>query len=50
MRDSEVVAAPTLPPGAQLVQVQPGTPAADAGLRQGDVILEVNRRPAHSVG
>jgi S1-C subfamily serine protease len=28
--------------------VLPGTPAARAGLRQGDVLLEVNRRPVAS--
>nr|WP_204331682.1 trypsin-like peptidase domain-containing protein [Geodermatophilus sabuli] len=30
--------------GAQVVQVQPGTPAADAGLRSGDVITAVGDR------
>src|SRR5918994_5134957 len=30
--------------GAQLVQVQPGTPAADAGLQAGDVVTAVGDR------
>jgi len=30
--------------GAQLVQVQPGTPASDAGLQSGDVITAVGDR------
>jgi serine protease Do len=31
--------------GAVVTQVQPGGPAAEAGLQPGDVILEVNREP-----
>ena len=31
--------------GAQVVQVQPGSPAADAGLAAGDVITAVGDRP-----
>jgi serine protease Do len=35
--------------GVLLVAVQPGGKADRAGLRQGDVVKEVNRRPIHSV-
>jgi serine protease Do len=35
--------------GVVVTNVEDGTPAADAGLRRGDVIQEVNRRPVSSV-
>jgi serine protease Do len=34
--------------GAVIEQVTPGSPADNAGLQQGDVITEVNRKPVHS--
>jgi serine protease Do len=34
--------------GVAVAQVQPGSPAEDAGLQGGDVILEVNRKPVVS--
>jgi serine protease Do len=34
--------------GVAIAQVQPGSPAEDAGLTGGDVILEVNRKPVTS--
>jgi serine protease Do len=34
--------------GAVIEQVQPGSPADNAGLQNGDVITEVNRTPVHS--
>ena len=33
--------------GAVVERVQPGSPADNAGLQQGDVILEVDRKPVH---
>ncbi len=34
--------------GAVIEQVQPGSPADNAGLQRGDVIVEVNRRPVQN--
>jgi serine protease Do len=36
---------PTQVQGVAVAQVQPGSPAEDAGLQGGEVILEVNRKP-----
>ena len=33
--------------GALVVNVDPDSNAADAGLRQGDIIIEINRQPVH---
>lgn len=35
--------------GAVVVEVKSGSPADEAGVRQGDVILEINRQPVKSV-
>jgi serine protease Do len=35
--------------GVVVSSVQPGTAASEAGIRRGDVIMEVNRRPINSV-
>ncbi len=37
------------PKGLAVVRVAPGSPAARAGLRPGDVLMEVNRKPVTSV-
>ena len=34
--------------GAVVENVEPFAPAANAGIREGDVIVEINRRPVHS--
>jgi serine protease Do len=39
---------PTDVKGVAVAQVQPGSPAEDAGLSGGDVILEINRKPVTS--
>jgi serine protease Do len=36
--------------GVVVTQVDPDGPAAEAGLRRGDVILEVNRKPVKNAG
>ncbi len=38
----------TVDHGALIVGMRPGSPAEQAGLQQGDIILEVNRQPVHS--
>lgn len=35
--------------GVAVVGVKPGSPAAEAGMQRGDIILEVNRQPINSV-
>jgi serine protease Do len=45
---SEQVQAPSDLHGAVVEQVQPGSPADNAGIQRGDVILEVDRRPTKS--
>jgi serine protease Do len=44
----EEIQAPAEVKGAVVQQVQPGSSADDAGLRPGDIITEVNRRPVQS--
>jgi serine protease Do len=36
--------------GVAVVDVSPDSPAADAGLEPGDIVVEVNRHPVNSVG
>ena len=43
----EQLQAPASVHGALIEQVQPGSPADNAGLQRGDVIVEVNRKPVH---
>ena len=45
----EQLQAPREVHGAVIEQVQPGSPADNAGLQQGDIILEVNRKKVQSV-
>jgi serine protease Do len=44
----EQIQAPQSVAGALVGNVQPGSPADNAGLQRGDVILEVNRKPVKS--
>jgi serine protease Do len=36
-------------PGVVVTRVEPGSPAANAGIQTGDVIQEVNRKPVKDV-
>ncbi|HEV2279630.1 MAG TPA: Do family serine endopeptidase [Acidobacteriaceae bacterium] len=42
------IQAPRSVEGAAIENVTPGSPADDAGLQQGDVIVSVNRKPVHN--
>jgi serine protease Do len=42
------IQAPHSVEGAAVENVTPGSPADDAGLQQGDVIVSVNRKPVHN--
>ena len=42
------IQAPHSVEGAAIENVTPGSPADDAGLQQGDVIVSVNRKPVHN--
>jgi serine protease Do len=44
----EQLQAPDMLRGAVIQQVQPGSPADNAGLQSGDVILEVDRKPVQN--
>jgi serine protease Do len=44
----EQLQAPSELQGAVIQQVQPGSPADNAGLQSGDVIVEVDRKPMQS--
>jgi DNA-binding MarR family transcriptional regulator len=37
-------------PGVLIMRVAPGSPAEDAGLARGDLVVEVAREPVHSIG
>lgn len=45
---TEQLGLPSGTEGLVILRVEPGSPAADAGLQEGDVIQEVNRRPVNS--